>query len=334
MMFCQSIKPLALTITALLAFAGCRNRGVNTEPLELENFALNEKILQLEVELAQMQARLEREREKEKDEQSDSSSSSRSRSRSDRQERKDEQPDLPDIELGDPVKPGSDSPELQSAPKFESRNRSSGRSAAQAVSASRPDVSYITLNAQETVAISGGEEDGIVVVLEPRDGSGKLVRAAGQIAIAVWDQGLLDQYRGNSARQSEAQMGVWTFTASEVQGHLDQSSDGRIRIELPWPHRPPEHGRIRVYVRYVTHNGKELRAELPLVVENADGASPQPSAEELPAPPPTVRETRRDEAPPEFPELEKVPATEDGAAKAGERGGARDARRPRWSPYR
>lgn len=335
MMFCQSIKPLVLMVTALLALTtGCRNRGVNTEPLELENFALNEKILQLEVELAQMQARLEREREKEKDEQSDSSSSSRSRSRSDRQERKDEQPDLPDIELGDPVKPGSDSPELQSAPKFESRNRSSGRSAAQAVSASRPDVSYITLNAQETVAISGGEEDGIVVVLEPRDGSGKLVRAAGQIAIAVWDQGLLDQYRGNSARQSEAQMGVWTFTASEVQGHLDQSSDGRIRIELPWPHRPPEHGRIRVYVRYVTHNGKELRAELPLVVENADGASPQPSAEELPAPPPTVRETRRDEAPPEFPELEKVPATEDGAAKAGERGGARDARRPRWSPYR
>lgn len=325
MMFRQSIKPLVLVVTALLAITGCRNRGVNTEPLELENFALNEKILQLEMELAEMHARLERERDREKDDKAEPSS--RSRSRTERQQRKDEELDLPEIELGDPVKPGNGKPELPSAPRFESRNRPSGKSAAQTVSAGRVDVSYITLNAEETVAVSGGEEDGIVVVLEPRDGAGKLVRAAGQIAIAVWDQGLLDKYRGNSARQSEAQMGVWTFTTSEVQSHLDQSSDGRIRIELPWPHRPPEHGRIRVYVRFVTHSGEELRAELPLVVQSAD----QASSEELPAPPPTVRETRRDDDTPQFPELERVPATESGATRPND---PRDARRPRWSPYR
>ena len=329
MMFCQSIKPLALTITALLAFAGCRNRGVNTEPLELENFALNEKILQMEIELAEMNSRLERERLKEeKEEKSESSSRSGSRS-----QQRDEQPELPDIELGDPVKPGSEDKELPSAPKFESR-RSTGRSAAQPVSTARVEVDYITLNADETVAISGGDDDGLVVVLEPRDGSGKLVRAAGQIAIAVWDQGLLDEHRGNRARQSEAQMGVWTFTTSEVQGHLDQSSDGRIRIELPWPHRPPEHGRVRVYVRYVTHNGKELRAELPLVVEEAGKSATTAPAEELPSPPPTVRETKRDDAPPQFPELESVPATQDERPKASEPVDPREARRPRWSPHR
>src|SRR5690606_24527212 len=151
----------------------------------LENFALNEKILQMEIELAEMNSRLERERLKEeKEEKSESSSRSGSRS-----QQRDEQPELPDIELGDAVKPGSEDKELPSAPKFGSR-RSTGRSAAQPVSTARVEVDYITLNADETVAISGGDDDGLVVVLEPRDGSGKLVRAAGQIAIAVWDQGL------------------------------------------------------------------------------------------------------------------------------------------------
>lgn len=346
-MFCQSTKPLALAIAALLALSGCRNRGVNTEPLELENFALNEKILHLEMELAEVHAHLEREQLKEKDDEDDDSSD-RSRGSS---ERRDEQPELPDIELGDPVKPNGQDEKLPSAPKFESRRRSTGRSVAQPVSSAQADVTYITLNANETAAFAGGDEDGLVVVLEPRDASGKLVRAAGQIAIAVWDQELLDVHRGNRARQSEAQMGVWTFTTSEVQSHLDQSSDGRIRIELPWPHQPPDHGRVRVYVRYVTYNGQELRAELPLVAERAGQAGePEPEpvqAEELPAPPPqTVRDSRQDDTTLQFPRPEESAPPERAAGEPDESTGAsnarkpeqrqdaRDARRPRWSPHR
>src|SRR5690606_26550104 len=119
-------------------------------------------------------------------------------------------------------------------------------------------------------------------------------------------------------RQSEAQMGVWTFTTSEVQGHLDQSSDGRIRIELPWPHRPPDHGRIRVYVRYVTHRGKELRAELPLVVERsgevARTESKERPAEELPTPPPTVRDAREHALPLTSPGADESRPTDPSAA--------------------
>ena len=91
-------------------------------------------------------------------------------------------------------------------------------------------------------------------------------------------------------------------------------------------------------MRYVTHKGKELRAELPLAVEDPTRSAlsaPKAPAEELPAPPPTVRETRRDDPAPQFPELEKVPATEDSRpAKSADGAEPRDARRPRWSPHR
>ena len=114
------------TLFVVLATVGCRNRGVNTEPLEMENFALSERILQLEIELAQRETALERAKHEEKKEKDEDDRPSRSRS-DDRPERGGV--DEPDIELGDPVNPGNGDKKLPSAPRFESRRDSSGTAA-------------------------------------------------------------------------------------------------------------------------------------------------------------------------------------------------------------
>ncbi len=327
MMFRMTMLLLAL------ATVGCRNRGSSTEPLEHENRLLNEYILQLEIELEQQKSALARARDAEKDDRDEdrrSPASSRPRS-SDRP--RGESPTGPDIDLGDPVDPSKR--DLPSAPRFENHNDGSAARGMMFPTSTAPRVSYVTLNAQESTGYfrrSQGRDDlGINVVVEPRDASGSLVRGAGQIAIAAWDQVLLDRYRGDRQRQTMAQVGVWEFTTSEVQGKLDDSDDGRIRFRLPFLNKRPEHTELRLYVRYITLDGRELRAELPIEMEmprldheGSRSSEPVPDEELLV---PQVPATKREGRPVlNFPtEAEEVPAVE--ARKEANR-------RPSWSPYR
>ncbi len=313
----------------LATFIGCRNRGPSTEPLELENYALNERILQLEIELAQRQSKLERACEDEKlaKENKDRSSSSGSRS-SDRP--RDDDPVGPEIDLGDPVDPNDpDRRNLPSAPRFQGRSGSAGRGMLPTSTSSR--ISYLTINSEETAGLAHSRAaagDGLSVVLEPRDASGKLIAAAGHVAIAAWDQELLDRYQGDRQRQTAAQVGVWTFTTSEIQGRLDKSPDGRIRFQLPWSGKRPEHSDLRLYVRYVVPDGRELRAELPVTVALSSGSPRQSKSSatslEPPAPPLLVPETNREPEP-----VRAKPADEPEEVPAREA-----SRRPSWSPYR
>jgi hypothetical protein len=102
-------------------------------------------------------------------------------------------------------------------------------------------------------------DEGLLVVIEPRDSAGHLVRANGAVAVALMDP----------AEQGEAsRVARWDFSAHEVQGHFHTTGFGRgLQFELPWPAAPPKNSALKLYVRFISDDGQKLNAELPIDVQ-------------------------------------------------------------------
>ena len=102
-------------------------------------------------------------------------------------------------------------------------------------------------------------DEGITASIEPRDAQGQLVAAAAPVSVVVLDPA----EKGDAARIAR-----WEFSAEEIAAMAQSTrlSEG-IHLAMLWPDRPPVHGRLHLFVRYSTSDGRRLQADQPLVVE-------------------------------------------------------------------
>ena len=143
-------------------------------------------------------------------------------------------------------------------------------------------VAQVSLDAR----LTGGYEvdgrpgdDGIMVVIEPRDAAGQLLDAAAPVSVVVLDPVL----SGKTARVAR-----WDFTAEETAALFrEMAPGGRIHLEMIWPAATPLHETLHVFVRYTTADGRRLEADGPIGIRLAGHSSPGwAPAEQTPLPPP------------------------------------------------
>ena len=183
-------------------------------------------------------------------------------------------------------------------------------------------------------------DEGIVAVVQPRDADGRLIEAPAPVSVVVLDPAL----SGQAARVAR-----WDFTAEEVAARYRRNGTREgIRLEMVWPADPPQHGRLHLFVRYRTDDGRALEADREIHVEGIDvlarrdspagGAQPlheanraAPEWQRKPAPPvesppPEAVQT----ASPPIEPLARPPA----ASEPDRRRPTSGVQRPIWSPER
>ncbi len=124
-------------------------------------------------------------------------------------------------------------------------------------------------------------DDGVTVVVEPRNADDRFVPRPGAVSVVVLDPA----QEGDQARVAR-----WDLDADEIGYRLrvgSRTSRG-IDLKLPWPDKPPAHGDLHVFVRYETDDGRKLEVDGPLVVTLPGQVSqrwtPRPAASSTPRP--------------------------------------------------
>lgn len=152
---------------------------------------------------------------------------------------------------------------------------------------------------------STGGDEGIMVMVEPRDEQGRLVNDPGAVSLVLMDPAQI----GDAARIAR-----WDFQKHEFDDHFKNSTFGQgLQYELSWPGEPPEHRDLVLFVRYMADDGTKLTTDVPLRIRLASDS------------PRIVRASAADGDEPsaiEEPEERDSPVRE-----------AR-SRRPEWKPYR
>jgi hypothetical protein len=138
-------------------------------------------------------------------------------------------------------------------------------------------VAQITLNTTISGGYSrteGNGDEGLLLVVEPRDMSGNILDAPAEINVVLLDPAL-DTEAGRVAR--------WDFTEAQTAGMILGGQNRGIHLELRWPSRPPTHDKLTLFIRYKTHDGRKLQIERPVTVAlPADRSTRQPPVGEGP----------------------------------------------------
>lgn len=96
-------------------------------------------------------------------------------------------------------------------------------------------------------------DDGLSIVVEPRNKQNEFVPQAGKVSVVVLDP----SKEGNAARVAR-----WDFDASTTREKLNRVSSARgIHLRMPWPGNPPSANKLHVFVRYETPDGHKLQAD-------------------------------------------------------------------------
>ena len=132
---------------------------------------------------------------------------------------------------------------------------------------SHENVARIVINKQligGRDAIGDRQDEGLMVVFEPQDASGRWTQAAlGDVSIVVLDP---------AKRGPDSRVARWNFTADEAAAHFKKSTLGRgFHFELPWPSKPPESRSLKLYVRLRTPDGQKFIAEATIPVDPPGG---------------------------------------------------------------
>jgi hypothetical protein len=110
-------------------------------------------------------------------------------------------------------------------------------------------------------------DEGIFLLVEPRDAEGRLLAAAAPVSVVLLDRGLA----GEAARVAR-----WDLTAEQVATLFRRLDVGEgIYLELPWSAAPPVHGHLHLFVRYTTRDGRRLEASRELDITLANQAAQQ-----------------------------------------------------------
>ena len=212
-----------------------------------------------------------------------------------------------------------------------------------------------------------GGDDGVLVMFQPRNENKKLVVMPGDVDVALLDPAFAGGPRAVVAR--------WSFDSAEISEHFYKSIWGRgVRLKLPWPNQPPEHRRLRLFVRYRAPDGKQHVAQRDIDIalpgdppeklwrapKGKPPAPPIPAAgnEAVPAEPAEISEPERsapviraepplailepdEEAPlvarrPDVPSAKAapIPVVDSPARAPQEDPPPSRHRRPEWKPYR
>ncbi len=263
-----------LAATALLALSGCRNQHVAVRELQRENFLLGEQLTQMEILLADYEAALRRCRSK---------LHSADGEKSPAQEQQEVPPfKPPEVDLGTPqadrtpeAAPRLTDPAGRTAQGRRRRPRvahSTGRYAAAQINAGRM-IAQLELIAEETQAVDtdgDGMADLVQIVLQARDALGRPVPPVGELAIAVVDHHFSTPRR----------LARWDYSAEALQLQVveDHHRGTLALLRLRWEGPPPQHEKLRVYVRLLPGDGRRLQAQQDIAFQlgGAPGSAPRP----------------------------------------------------------
>lgn len=110
-------------------------------------------------------------------------------------------------------------------------------------------------------------DEGISVVVEPRNARGEVVATAGTVSVVLMDP---------AAEGDARRFARWDFPA-DAAGALFRSAasggSGGMHLELSWPESPPAHSKLEVFVRYTTEEGQRFDVKKDLFVDLGQGVS-------------------------------------------------------------
>jgi hypothetical protein len=113
-------------------------------------------------------------------------------------------------------------------------------------------------------------DDGIVVVIQPRDARGRSVEAPADVSVVLLDpayQGEAGTERSRAPSEARSRVARWDLTAAETAARFRKAArDGGMQLDLPWPADPPRHSQLYLFVRYTTSDGRNLQAEGPIEI--------------------------------------------------------------------
>ena len=176
-----------------------------------------------------------------------------------------------------------------------------------------------------------GGDEGILVIVEPRDEQGNLVHTPGAVSVVLMDP----SQTGEASRVAR-----WDFQANEFHQHFKKSVFGEgLQYELKWPDGQPANRDLMLFVRYISPEGAKLTSETPMAIRLA-GDYPRESrealvaAQEEPRPEPAARPQVRVPAAGEAPRAIETAdeSSRPGRALIAPREAKRNA--PEWKPFR
>lgn len=101
-------------------------------------------------------------------------------------------------------------------------------------------------------------DDGVTLVVEPRDAQGRFVAAPAEVTVVAIDP---------AVQGPEGRIARWEFTPQETAALMRGSAtDSGIHMQMLWPNQPPKHNDLHLFVRYTTSDGRRLEAEAPIRV--------------------------------------------------------------------
>jgi len=190
----------------------------------------------------------------------------------------DEIPEVPKIELPPGVEEGKRSKSgsaavrpasavLGESPALAALNRplSDDELAAAIVSALDQRVELIRLNPRLTGGLdldAKPGDDGISVLVEPRNRSGDFVAEAACVSVVLMDPTKSDD---------TARVARWDLDAQAATRLLHTAPPDRgLLLRLPWPDCPPENKRLHLFVRYLTADGRKIEADREIEINAKD----------------------------------------------------------------
>ncbi len=166
-------------------------------------------------------------------------------------------------------------------------------------------------------------DDGLTLVIEPRNADDDYVPAAGPLTISVIDP---------EESGEEQRIGLWNLTSEEVEPRVyypGESGQG-IQLTLPWQVHSPRHRKLLIFVRYETSDGEllETSGEVRILLPQAGISSWQTRQT------PIMQVDHQEDVEPasevrQASALEPAPPVREGSRIPPSR-----LARPRWSPYR
>ncbi len=123
-------------------------------------------------------------------------------------------------------------------------------------------------------------DEGITIMLEPRDAQGRIVKVPSDVSVVVLDPALV----GESARIAR-----WDFTSSDLAGRFRTGKMGQgLLLQPVWPAAGPLHSDLHLFVRYTTRDGRRFEVDRPIRIALAEERSPgwvprEPSADNVQA---------------------------------------------------
>jgi uncharacterized coiled-coil protein SlyX len=108
-------------------------------------------------------------------------------------------------------------------------------------------------NADGTTDVAAFGDNGLQVAFSPRNAENHAVAVEGSVAMVVVDPAISGP---------ETRVARWDFSPEEAKAHYRSTLFGKAyRFDLLWPHGPPRHERLKLFVRLTTPDGQRIEAE-------------------------------------------------------------------------